>query len=178
VNTDQSRELPSPISEYYRDMLHTPVMRFEPSRRVGADRLIRHHERHKWQPIGVSRNDARRGVWALRHGRRLQRGSGRPLAPPRETGCGSPRPEQSRAAQNGRCVPGARGRERTASGHPRGGSGRAGIRSAPTGGGRDRACAPHKARPEAQLGGPLGSPHGIRTGGGGHGKRPSSSPCH
>jgi len=28
------------------------------------------------------------------------------------------------------------------------------------------------------LGGPLGSPHGIYTGGSGHGKGPSCSPCH
>jgi len=127
-------------------MLHTPVMRFEPSRRVGADRLIRHHERHRVQPIGALRNDARRGVWALGHDRRLQRGSGRPLTLSREAGRWSPRPERSRAAQNGRCVPGARGREWAASEHPQGGRGRAGTRSAPTGEGPGMRAAEGTAR--------------------------------
>jgi len=127
-------------------MLHTPVMRFEPFRRVGADRLIRHHERNLWQPIGASRNDARRCVWALRRSRRLQGGTGRPLTLSREAGRWSPRPERSRAAQNGRCVPGARGRECTASGHPRGDSGRVGTRSAPTGEGPGMRAAAGTAR--------------------------------
>jgi len=153
-------------------------MRFEPSRRVGADRLIRHHERHKWQPIGASRNDARRGVWALRHGCRLQRGSGRPLTLSREAGGWSPRPERSRAAQNGRCVPGARGRGWAASGHPRSGSGGAGCRSAPIGGGKAAGLACRRGHSQGQLGVSLGSPHGIYTGGLGDGERLSGSACH
>jgi len=48
LNTDQSGRLPRPISQYQGDMLRTPVKRFEPSLRVGADRLIRHHERDQW----------------------------------------------------------------------------------------------------------------------------------
>jgi len=86
LNTDQSGGLPGPISQHKRDMLHTPEMIFEPSRRVGANRLIRHHERHKWQPINVSRNDVRTDVRALRLGRRLQRCSKRPLTLSRAAG--------------------------------------------------------------------------------------------
>ena len=73
---------------------------------------------------------------------------------------------------------GARGRERTASGYPKGSSGRAGIRSAPTGveGGPVPACC--RGHSQGQLGGPLGSPHGICTGGLGDGERLSGSPCH
>jgi len=84
-------------------------MRFELSRRVGADGLIRHHECHKWQLISVSRNDARTGVRALRLGRRLQRRSGRPLTLSREAGLWSRQRERSRAALNGRCGPEGQG---------------------------------------------------------------------
>jgi len=147
-------------------MLHTPVMRFEPSRRVGADRMIRHHERHQWQPISASRNDARRGVWALRHCRRLQRSSGTPLTPSREAGCGSPRPERSRAPRNGRCVPGG---QEGVSGQPLGThratvAAQASDRPLQGWGGLVPAC--HRGHCWEQLGGPLGSSRGVYTGGG------------
>jgi len=47
-------------------------MKLEPSRRVRVDRLIRDHERRKWQPISVLRSDSQRDVRALILGQRLQ----------------------------------------------------------------------------------------------------------
>ena len=151
-------------------------MSFEPSRRVRTDRLIRHRERHKWQPISVSRNHARRDVMALRPGQCLQKRSGRPLTLLRGRGEGA-------SGANGREPPRmtdacrrARGLQRAASGHPRGGSGRAGIRSAPAGVGV--LC----------LRGAGGTDGGGTEGlwlatryiyrGVAHGEGPSGSPCH
>jgi len=151
-------------------------MRFEPPRRVGADRMIRHHEGHKGQPISVSRNDVRRDVTALRLRQRLQRLTRRPLTLSRGRGDGSSgangreRPRMADACRR------ARGLERGASGHPRGGSSRAGIRSAPAGVGA--LC----------LRGAGGTDGGGTAGlwlatryiyrGVAHGEGPSGSPCH
>jgi len=137
-------------------------MRFELSRQVGADGLILHHERHLWQPIRMLRNDARRGMWALRPGRRLQRGSGRPLTPFARGGVREP---GARTVASGPEWPmRADGRGRAASRHPPGCIGRAGIRSSPTGVG-GLLPASRRGQSREQLGGPLGSPFGIYTGG-------------
>ena len=138
--------------------------------------MIRHHKGHKGQPISVSHNDARRDVTALRLRQRLQRLSRRPLTLSRGWGDGA-------SGANGRERPRmadacwrAGGLERAASGHPRGGSGRAGIRSAPAGVGV--LC----------LRGAGGTDGGGTAGlwlatryihrGVAHGEGPSGSPCH
>jgi len=141
-------------------MLHTPVRRFEPSRCVSADRLIRHHERRKWQPIRVSRNDARGGMRALHLGRRLQRGSGRSLTPSCETGWWSLQRERSRAAQNGRCVPeGVDGQPLGT--HRAAAASQASDRPVQGWGGLVPSCCSGHSR--GQIGGPLVSPRGIYT---------------
>jgi len=101
LNTDQSGGLPGPISQYQEDMLRTPVTRFEPSLRVGADPLIRHNERDKWQPVSAPRNGARTGVTALRLVRRLQSRTGGPVTLSCQAGRWIQPRDLSRAAQSG-----------------------------------------------------------------------------
>jgi len=68
-----------------------------------------------------------------------------------------------------------------ANGQPLGTHGAAVAAQAPDrplqgGGGAGLAC--RRGHCQGQLGGPLGSPHGVYTGGLGDGERQSGSPCH
>jgi len=145
-------------------MLHTPVAGFEPSRRVGTDRLIRHHERRKWQPINMSRIDVGTDERALRLGQGLQRRSGRPLTLSRQAWRCSRRRKRSRAAQNGRCGPEGQGAGMGSLWAPRGRPRPYRRRIGPNRGGGACACVSQGAQEGGRHGGPLGSPRAIYTG--------------
>jgi len=159
-------------------MLHTPVARFEPFRRVAADRLIHLHEGHRWQPFNGSRKNARTDVRALHLGLRLQRRPRRPLTLSCEAGLWSRPRDGSRAAQSS--LRGLEGREAGTGSiwKPR-------WRDRPyrrpmcpiRGRGASCACVPGGAG-----GGPTRRASGLAARhiymAGGHGEGSSGSPCH
>jgi len=175
VNTDQSGGLPGSISKYYGDMLHTPVMRFAPSRRVGADRLIRHRERHLWplkQGAASRRAKGRVGVtpWPA-----PAKGIGQTPDILARGGVMEPAARTVASGPEGPMRAGRRGW--AVSGHTPGGSGCAGIRSAPTGVGGPCARVPQAA----QLGAAwrvFGLAPWYMYRGAGHGEVLFGSPCH